>query len=189
MVSVLGQQIPAWTQTVFPARNEAHTSWECFLTSLMQPRWHELAHVLVLTQAFYSQAQQQPCAWTINEPHLPYKTGLDVMQSHPLRRARFGQYQALGDPTHLPLSHPFSSSACRSLGDPTTLPLSHPFSSRTCRPLDDPTTSPCPSLSPHVHVALWMTPPPPPVPAFLLTCMSPFIALCSMMQLKFHYRV
>ena len=22
-------------------------------------------------------------AWTINEPHLPYKTGLDVMQSHP----------------------------------------------------------------------------------------------------------
>ena len=33
-------------------------------------------------------------AWTINEPHLPYKTGLDVMQSHPLRRTRFGQYQA-----------------------------------------------------------------------------------------------
>ena len=32
--------------------------------------------------------------WTINEPHLPYKTGLDVMQSHPLRRTRFGQYQA-----------------------------------------------------------------------------------------------
>ena len=27
-------------------------------------------------------------AWTINEPHLPYKTGLDVMQSHPLRRTR-----------------------------------------------------------------------------------------------------
>ena len=21
-------------------------------------------------------------AWTINEPHLPYKTGLDVMESH-----------------------------------------------------------------------------------------------------------
>ena len=34
------------------------------------------------------------CTWTINEPHLPYKTGLDVMQSHPLRRMRFGQYQA-----------------------------------------------------------------------------------------------
>ena len=33
-------------------------------------------------------------SWTINEPHLPYKTGLDVMQSHPLRRTRFGQYQA-----------------------------------------------------------------------------------------------
>ena len=32
--------------------------------------------------------------WTINEPHLPYKTGLDVIQSHPLRRTRFGQYQA-----------------------------------------------------------------------------------------------
>ena len=31
----------------------------------------------------------------INEPHLPYKRGLDVMQSHPLRRTRFGQYQAL----------------------------------------------------------------------------------------------
>ena len=28
-------------------------------------------------------------AWTINEPHLPYKTGLDVMQSHPLH-ARLG---------------------------------------------------------------------------------------------------
>ena len=35
-----------------------------------------------------------PHAWTINEPYLPYKTGLDVMQSHPLRRTRFGQYQA-----------------------------------------------------------------------------------------------
>ena len=35
-----------------------------------------------------------PCAWAINEPHLPYKTGLDVMQSYPLRRTRFGQYQA-----------------------------------------------------------------------------------------------
>ena len=33
-------------------------------------------------------------AWIINEPHLPYKTGLDVMQSHPLHRMRFGQYQA-----------------------------------------------------------------------------------------------
>ena len=32
--------------------------------------------------------------WTIKEPHLPYKTGLDVTQSHPLRRTRFGQYQA-----------------------------------------------------------------------------------------------
>ena len=32
--------------------------------------------------------------WTINEPHLPYKTGLDVMQSHPLCRTHFGQYQA-----------------------------------------------------------------------------------------------
>ena len=32
--------------------------------------------------------------WTINEPHLPYKTGLDVMQSHPLCRTRFSQYQA-----------------------------------------------------------------------------------------------
>ena len=41
-------------------------------------------------------ASQHACphthAWTINKPHLPYKTGLDVMQSHPLRRARFGQY-------------------------------------------------------------------------------------------------
>ena len=34
------------------------------------------------------------CVWTINEPHLPYKTGLDVMQSHPLRRTRFSQYRA-----------------------------------------------------------------------------------------------
>ena len=32
--------------------------------------------------------------WTMNEPHLPYKTGLDVMQSHPLHRTCFGQYQA-----------------------------------------------------------------------------------------------
>ena len=30
-------------------------------------------------------------AWTSNEPHLPYKTGLDVI---PLRRMRFGQCQA-----------------------------------------------------------------------------------------------
>ena len=30
---------------------------------------------------------------TIKEPHLPYKAGLDVTQSHPLRRTRFGQYQ------------------------------------------------------------------------------------------------
>ena len=30
--------------------------------------------------------------WTINEPHLPYKTGLDVMQSHPLRRTRLMHY-------------------------------------------------------------------------------------------------
>ena len=30
---------------------------------------------------------------TIKEPHLPYKTRLDVTQSHPLRRTRFGQYQ------------------------------------------------------------------------------------------------
>ena len=33
-------------------------------------------------------------ARTIIESHLPYKTGLDVTQSHPLRRMRFGQYQA-----------------------------------------------------------------------------------------------
>ena len=33
-------------------------------------------------------------AWTINKPHLPYKTRLDVMQSHLLHRTRFGQYQA-----------------------------------------------------------------------------------------------
>ena len=26
--------------------------------------------------------------WTINEPHLPHKTGLDVTQSHPLHRTR-----------------------------------------------------------------------------------------------------
>ena len=32
--------------------------------------------------------------WTIKEPHLPYKTGLDVTQSHPLHKTRFGQYQA-----------------------------------------------------------------------------------------------
>ena len=32
--------------------------------------------------------------WTINEPHLPYRTGLDVMQSYPLCRTHFGQYQA-----------------------------------------------------------------------------------------------
>ena len=32
--------------------------------------------------------------WTIKEPQLPYKTGLDVTQSHSLRRMRFGQYQA-----------------------------------------------------------------------------------------------
>ena len=31
-------------------------------------------------------------SWTIKEPHLPYKTDLDVTQSHPLRRTRFGQY-------------------------------------------------------------------------------------------------
>ena len=30
------------------------------------------------------------CAWTINEPHLPYKTGPDIMQSHPLRRMQDG---------------------------------------------------------------------------------------------------
>ena len=28
------------------------------------------------------------------QPHLPYKTGLDVMQSQSLCRTRFGQYQA-----------------------------------------------------------------------------------------------
>ena len=33
-------------------------------------------------------------AGTINKPHLPYKTGIDVMQSHPLHRTHFGQYQA-----------------------------------------------------------------------------------------------
>ena len=32
--------------------------------------------------------------WTINEPNLPYETGLDVTQSHPLCRTRFGQCQA-----------------------------------------------------------------------------------------------
>ena len=32
--------------------------------------------------------------WTINKLHLPYKTGLDVMQSHPLHRMCFSQYQA-----------------------------------------------------------------------------------------------
>ena len=32
--------------------------------------------------------------WTIKEPHLSYKTGLDVTQSHPLHRTRFSQYQA-----------------------------------------------------------------------------------------------
>ena len=31
---------------------------------------------------------------TINGPHLPYKIGLDVMQSHPLHRTCFCQYQA-----------------------------------------------------------------------------------------------
>ena len=30
--------------------------------------------------------------WIINEPHLPHKTALHVMQSHPLRKTRFGQY-------------------------------------------------------------------------------------------------
>ena len=33
-------------------------------------------------------------ARTINDPHLPYKTGLDITQSYPLHRTRFGQYQA-----------------------------------------------------------------------------------------------
>ena len=32
--------------------------------------------------------------WTIKELHLPYKTDLDVTQSHLLRRTRFSQYQA-----------------------------------------------------------------------------------------------
>ena len=36
----------------------------------------------------------QAVVWTIKEPHLPFKTGLDVTQSHPLCRMRFGQYQA-----------------------------------------------------------------------------------------------
>ena len=39
-------------------------------------------------------------AWTINEPHLPYKTGLDVMQSHPLRRTHFGMHRYI-----VPLIH------------------------------------------------------------------------------------
>ena len=41
---------------------------------------------------FIDNPPHPPNAWTINEPHLPYKTGLDVMQSHPLRRMRFGMY-------------------------------------------------------------------------------------------------
>ena len=32
------------------------------------------------------------CSWTINEPHLPKKIGLDIMQSHPLRKICFNQY-------------------------------------------------------------------------------------------------
>ena len=40
------------------------------------------------------QSYQLSIPWTINESHLPYKTGLDVMQSHSLCRTRFGQYQA-----------------------------------------------------------------------------------------------
>ena len=39
-------------------------------------------------------AEHTCSVWTINKPHLPYKTGLDVMQSHPLCRTCFDQYQA-----------------------------------------------------------------------------------------------
>ena len=42
----------------------------------------------------YIRVKRLTILWTINEPHFPYKTGLDVMQSHPPRRTRFGQYQA-----------------------------------------------------------------------------------------------
>ena len=48
-----------------------------------------------------SRHNTQMYTWTINEPHLPKDIRLDVMQSHPLRRTHFDQYQAssaaLGD--------------------------------------------------------------------------------------------
>ena len=47
-----------------------------------------------LLSCFWSTKATFAWVWTINEPHLPYKTGLDVMQSYPLCRTRFGQYQA-----------------------------------------------------------------------------------------------
>ena len=65
--------------------------------------------------------------WTINEPHLPYKTGLDVMQSHPLRRTHFGQYQAssaaLGWPGdgHMPTLTNHGYCNCSSLTSRMTL--------------------------------------------------------------------
>ena len=51
-------------------------------------------HMLHLLYTWWNMGYDCTHSWTINEPHLPYKTGLDVMQSHPLHRTLFGQYQA-----------------------------------------------------------------------------------------------
>ena len=57
-----------------------------------KPEWEALCGLKLITGstpiihiALYSLIRL-PHAWTINEPHLPYKTGLDVTQSHPLCR-------------------------------------------------------------------------------------------------------
>ena len=60
----------------------------------LSPRWHGCRYASQSSPTYVAVPCTDMYVWTIKEPHLPYKTDLDVMQSHPLRRTHFGLYQA-----------------------------------------------------------------------------------------------
>ena len=49
---------------------------------------------ITLTSCDIFKSEEINNLWTIDEPHLLYKTGLDIMLSHPLHRMLFGQHLA-----------------------------------------------------------------------------------------------
>ena len=91
-VTSLNKLVRGWNYIFMLKNSEKFSPW--MFTNM---GWGQIPFMSITTHQTHVEMPWMPwCVytWTINEPHLPYKTGLDVMQSHPLRRTCFSQYQA-----------------------------------------------------------------------------------------------